>query len=247
MASDNYMLNSHLPGNSFQLPGSEPACPLLHGFTATTAEVRLFAEHLNQTGFAVKAPLLAGHGTTPSDLNSTKWQNWFGSAETGFQELSKKYEQIIVAGESMGGLLAILLAAKYPQIKGLALFAPALKVRGLGSIRILQYFKPFWRKNLDFVEPNWKGYSVYPSKGLVQLHKLQHIALQTLPKVRQPMLLMMGGQDTSIDPKTAELIKNSAGTQDLHLVWVPDAPHLMLLSPQRDFVFQDVLNFIDSL
>ena len=62
------ILNPHLEGDSFFWEGGEVGILLIHGFTATTAEVRPLAEFLHKNGYTVAGPLLPGHYTKPDDL-----------------------------------------------------------------------------------------------------------------------------------------------------------------------------------
>ena len=50
------------------IPGKGPAALCLHGFTGTPYEVAPLARALAAAGFAVSAPLLAGHGDSPAAL-----------------------------------------------------------------------------------------------------------------------------------------------------------------------------------
>ena len=45
-----------LDGSSFLLPGGPTGILLLHGFTATTVEMRYLAEELHRRGYTVSAP-----------------------------------------------------------------------------------------------------------------------------------------------------------------------------------------------
>lgn len=243
----NQILNPHLDGDPFSFEGQDPACLLIHGFTATTSEVRPMGEYLHGLGYAVNAPLLAGHNTIPSDINPVTWQDWLANAEAGYLALAQQHSQVVVAGESMGGLLALLLAAKYPQITGLALFAPALRVRGLYGANVLQYFKAYLDKDLTDVNPLWSGYGNYPVRGLAQLNKLQHETWRRLPQVRQPTLLVMAGRDDSVNPRTAGLIHRRIGSARLETVWMPDSTHVVLLSDQRDEVNQRFHQFLQEI
>lgn len=62
--AENYMINPELDGSSITWQGGKTGFLLLHGFTATTAEVRPLGEALHAAGHTVSAPLLPGHGTT---------------------------------------------------------------------------------------------------------------------------------------------------------------------------------------
>ena len=76
----------------------------MHGFTATTAEVRPFAKKLHELGFTVAAPLLAGHGTTPEEVNRTSWNAWVQSAEEAYQDLKTHSEAVFLVGQSAGAV-----------------------------------------------------------------------------------------------------------------------------------------------
>ena len=96
---------------SFFLPGShdkEIGLLFIHGFTATTVEVRQIANYFHCEGYTVSAPLLPGHGTTPEDMNTKKVNDWIGAAEHAYVELREKKNRICVFGESMGGLLTLI-------------------------------------------------------------------------------------------------------------------------------------------
>ena len=52
---------------------------LVHGFLASPAELRGFAQKLFEQGHVVLGVRLKGHGTSPWDLNGRKWQDWLAS------------------------------------------------------------------------------------------------------------------------------------------------------------------------
>jgi hypothetical protein len=65
MNANSALQNPHLEGDSFTWESGPLGILLLHGFTATTAEVRPLAKLLHQDGYTVSGPLLPGFGTTP--------------------------------------------------------------------------------------------------------------------------------------------------------------------------------------
>ena len=131
MSENDFIKNPHLEGSDFYWSGNQIGVLMIHGFTATTAEVRLIAKRLHQAGFTVAGPLLPGHGTHPDDLNQARWPMWLEKVKSFYDKLVKNCSQIFVIGESMGALLALELAAQHPEIMGLMLFAPAMKVNRL--------------------------------------------------------------------------------------------------------------------
>lgn len=181
--SNPYYKHPELDGNSFLLKAGEPAVLLIHGFTATTSEVRPLAEFLHGKGLTISAPLLAGHGTHPDDLNKTKWQDWYQSTESAYLSLKADHDEVWVGGESMGGVLALMLAASHPEVAGLLLYAPALKARRVWLAPLLKHFTKYIKKGEGGPALAWSGYNVYPTRGMEQLLALQKQARATLKRV----------------------------------------------------------------
>jgi len=75
---------------------------LIHGFTASPAEVRPFADRLVSLGYPCLAVRLKGHGTSPWDLLERIWQDWFASVREGYEILSAFAERICVVGFRRG-------------------------------------------------------------------------------------------------------------------------------------------------
>lgn len=63
---------------------------------------------LNQNGFNVQTPRLAGHGTVPFDLKDKNWQDWYKCISRSIIIASLQYKKIYIVGFSTGGLLALL-------------------------------------------------------------------------------------------------------------------------------------------
>ncbi len=102
----------------------EDAVLLVHGLTGTPAEMRSLAKKLQQQGFSVMCPRLAGHCGSITELKKSRWQDWYGTIEQSFEALKAEHRQVYVAGLSMGALLALRLAAqKGDRVAGLGLLS----------------------------------------------------------------------------------------------------------------------------
>ena len=87
-----------------------------------------WAEHLAAQGYAVSVPRLPGHGTTWQEMNKTTWADWYGEVERAFEALANQVDTVVVCGLSMGGGLALRLAADHPdRVAGLVLVNPAVR------------------------------------------------------------------------------------------------------------------------
>jgi len=230
-----FMKNPHLDGDTFQLMGGPTGILLIHGFTATTTEVRLLGRYLHERGFTVFAPLLPGHGTTPEDLNHCRWRDWTDAVERSYKELASRCEQVVVGGESMGGLLAIYLASNHPEIRALMLYAPAFDAYSPAMqfvARIAVPFVPYIKKPTvapSDADGRWKGYTVYPIPATVQLFNLMAVARRRLPMLRRPLLVIQGQNDHRVSPDGPEKILASVQSTVKELHWLPNSSHVVTL------------------
>ena len=128
---------------SFTIGSGRTGFLLIHGLGGTPVELKFVAKGLARHGFTVHCCQLAGHCGTEADLVATKWQDWYASVVAAFDELKAKCDTIVVGGLSMGGVLALHLAAQRPsEVHGLALFAPTLWYDGWAT--------PWYRCLLQF-------------------------------------------------------------------------------------------------
>lgn len=250
--------NPHLNGNTFHLPADHKTGVLLfHGFTATTVEVRPLAEHLNQAGYGVLAPLLPGHGTTPEDALTVHRDDWIATAENSYASLKSHHSDIVVGGASMGGLLALHLAQKYQDISGIALFAPAVHIQGQWKAQFIAPFKKIIPKyylagpsaelpaELDVLP--WQGYNVLPVPAVVQFYLLQKMVRRKLGNIHHPVLIFQGRKDKTIDPDGASLLLEKVSSVDKELVWLENSGHTLLLGAEHPQVFLKTLEFIQRV
>lgn len=247
-----HLHNAEYPGEGFILKGSANGVLLFHGFTATTLEVRPLAEFIHkQTGATVSAPLLPGHGTSPRDLSTCHYQDWLQAAEDAYAAIRQTSSTVIVGGESMGGLLALYLAAKFPEINSLLLFAPALITPGLLQARLLKWIlfgSP--KKNLEKPQVGflpWQGYRINPLNAVVELGKLQSTVRNLLPKVTHPTLIFQGDQDETIDPIGSKIIYKTITSANRQLIDVENCGHCILLDVQYPHIYQTALQFIRQI
>jgi carboxylesterase len=242
--------NAHLEGGPFVLDGNRLGILLIHGFSATTAEVRLLADRLHAENYTVSAPLLPGHYTTPEDLNATKWIDWLDTVDFAYQMLAQKCPIVFVGGESTGAVLSLWLASKYPDIAGIMAYAPAIKLQ-LSAIdqlklKIASWFHDEIPKDLFNVNERWQGYTVNPLKAVIQLLKLQRATLKQMPQIHQPIMVVQGRLDSTIHPQSGEIIlsKVASPAESKQLYWMEESAHCVLLDNQLDTISGLTLQFI---
>ena len=236
---------------SFFLGGNRDGVLLIHGFTGLPAEMLLLGQFLNRKGFTVHCPRLAGHGVDERALMRTTKDDWFDSVVDGAAVLRGVCDKISVVGHSMGGLLALKLAAVQKVSKLATLAAPIFIDDGLGLCNLPPrefcsdacIVQP--RKILDDVPAGVNN----PEKKtpLVSVHELLGViadAKKILPTVTAPILIMHGEDDHTAQPRSARFITDNVGSKDKRVVTIPKSGHLLPLAEERDLVFDLVADFL---
>jgi len=236
--------NPHLDGSDFFWPRGEIAILCLHGFTATTVEVRQIATYFSEQGYTTRGPLLPGHGTNALEMNKTTWRNWSSTAENAVLELMKSYDRVFVLGESMGGLLALYLAARYPTLLGAMVFAPAIKIRNLWLAKFIWRFKPLIKKGKPNPNIPQQSYASFPLRAAASLLDLQRLVKRNLKKIKIPVIIFQGKLDDTIDPMGALYAYKHIRYEDKDFVYLEESSHIILLDKQLPVVQQICLDFI---
>src|SRR5258706_15476562 len=99
---------------------------LLHGFGDTPQTLALLARRLKKSGYSVFVPLLPGHGRNMEAFTRSRADECIAAARISLLELRSRSDGVSVAGLSIGGALAVLLAADTRDIAALVLIAPYL-------------------------------------------------------------------------------------------------------------------------
>jgi carboxylesterase len=245
--------NPEIDGSAFFWPAGPVGILLSHGFTATAAEVRPFARQLHERGYTVAGPLLPGHGTSPRDLNRTRWQEWYAAFEASYYLLMDNCQNVIIGGESMGGCLALQHAIQQPKSAGLLLYAPALKLNMTRTDRLrLRLMAPFVlaapKANMNNDTPHpWQGYRVNPLKATLQLLKLQRVIQPKLARIHQPVLVVQGCLDVPVHPDTPEIITHGVSSEIVEVHWLDHTAHTVILDCELDKVLDLTLAFIERI
>jgi len=213
---------------------------VLHGFTGSPYSVRGLAVAFADAGFAVELPLLPGHGTSVSDLATTTWADWSATAESAYVDLSGRCRQVVVAGLSMGALLATWLAARHPAVAGLVLVNPFMEpvadsfrdlVRGLLDAGIHEV--PAIGSDIARPGVTELAYDETPIQPALSLFDAVDDVVVRLPEVRCPVLLFSSVEDHVAPPAGSDRLA-AAVSGPLERVMLTRSYHVATLDYDRE-------------
>jgi carboxylesterase len=238
---------------------SEHGVLLLHGGGDTPQTLRYLAEHLHARGYNVRAPLLPGHGRTLREFSSVTADAWLEAARKAHSDLLSENGWVGIAGLSMGGALAVRLAADDGAIPAIALLAPYLAMPA--KIAMAARFSTIWgiavplvraldpsgpRSIHDPVEMERSlAYGAFTPAALRALHTTVRRAMEALPRVAVPTLMIQSREDNRIEPEIAQRAFDQIGARDKKLVWTSGAGHVITVDYGRERVFELVGDWFD--
>ncbi len=167
---------------ALKLPeGSRVGALLIHGLTGMPNEMKPLAQTLEQSGFTVEVPMLAGHGAGHEELLDTRWTDWLNTVRQSLNKLYQTCDKVIVGGLSMGGLLAVLIAAENAKVAGVIALSPTIRYDGRNA-SWKQIFLPLCDLHYGFFGRNF-FWTEDPPFGLRD-ERLQKIILKQLESAK---------------------------------------------------------------
>ncbi len=227
----------------FLWQGGEHGVLILHGFSGSIAQMRPLAELLRQQGFTVMGVNLPGHATVMSDMGRCTWVDWVDAAKNAFLELKRQCKWTSVAGLSMGGCLALLLAEQMQPTAVAPISAPMGTKAPLFLTGLLAPFvKEFcWqpRKEENALDADYDYcYPGFPTKAGPQLAHVIRQTRRDLYAVTCPTLVVQSRADETITASSAEVILQGISAKKKGVLWLEDVPHVVTLSKEKERVAQ---------
>jgi carboxylesterase len=236
----------------FFFQGGEIGILLIHGFTACPIDMKPLGEKLNSFGYTVYAPLLAGHGLTPEDLKTTSWKDWERSAAEALGQLKGTCRKIIAIGHSMGGLIALSLAAQGKLDAIVSINAPIIYKerdyhfadRLLGKQEYVE--KPGKQEEITVNSEGLPHFSYVkvPVECFVSLNKALTPIQNELRKIGCPALIVQSLEDKTVHPRSGRMIEKSIKHRRKDVIYWAKEDHYLPLSSQRNKLAEKIRIFL---
>lgn len=234
-----------------------PAALLLHGGGDTPQVLAGLADHLYEHGFAVRAPLLSAHGRSLAEYGVASSEAWHDEVDREYERLRAGHSTVFVVGLSMGGALALCLAARRPAIPALVLLAPYVDMPA--TIQRLALTSPYWGWMLPYLPSLGQrsirdrtaaarglGHGLITPGALRALQEVMSRARESLPRVHAPTLVVQSREDNRISAASAQAAFDLLGSRDKELVWVEGAGHVITVDYGKEHVFELVRDWLAS-
>jgi esterase/lipase/1-acyl-sn-glycerol-3-phosphate acyltransferase len=218
---------------------------LIHGYSASPAEMRPLAHFLHAQGLTVYVVRLRGHGTSPYDLQTRVWQDWYEAVLRGYSCLQAWSRLQFAGGMSTGGALALYLAAQgIGPLQGVFAVGVPLKLqrRWLRLAAVVQTVRDFVHDEPENREAN---YAYHPLQGVRQLLRFIAIYQEVLPHVTLPVLLIQARGDPTVRPESAQQIYARLQSPHKQLLWKDRNRHVIVSQHDAD-VHRDIFSFLQQ-
>jgi len=238
------------------IPGCEPwsasggphGALVIHGFTGNPQSLRGLAEALHGAGYTVELPLLPGHGTSVDDLIDTGWADWSAAVEAAYEGLAARVDKVVVASLSMGGGLALWLAARHPEIVGVVCVNPAVEIDAEMVDGIRQMVDGGVDRipaiGGDVADPaeREKAYDATPLRPLLSLADAAADTVDDLAKITCPVLLLTSRQDHVVDPHNSDIVAERV-SGPVERVTLERSYHVATLDYDKDLIIERTVEF----
>jgi carboxylesterase len=224
---------------------------ILHGFTSTPESMRSVADAVSAAGYEVELPLLPGHGTQWEDLAATPAEAVWEAVAQAYDRLSARCDVVVPVGLSMGGALALWIAARRDSA-GVVVINPGLRLRrGTGRLaRVLARVRPTVASIAgDIAKPDVteEAYRVTPLRAVGELDRVFAQARAALPRLATactPVLLLRSPIDNVVGSTSADLLKRMV--PQTHEAILRRSRHVAPLDHDAELVGRRTTQFIAS-
>ncbi|WP_078392174.1 alpha/beta hydrolase [Shouchella patagoniensis] len=236
----------------FTFEGGNRAVLLLHGFTGTTADVRMLGRFLQKEGYTCHAPLYRGHGVPPEELVTYSPEDWWEDVEKAYEQLKNEgYEEIAVCGLSLGGVFSLKLGFSKP-VKGIVSMCAPVRPKTeeaikKGFLRYSKEYKTLEKKDSETIETELSKLKQTSMEPLYKLRQLMDDVRSELDLIYSPAFVVQARHDEMIDIESASIIYEEIETDDKEIKWYEHSTHVITLGDEKEQLHQDILQFLNEL
>ncbi|MBO1005796.1 alpha/beta hydrolase [Pseudogracilibacillus auburnensis] len=236
----------------FTFEAGSRAVLLLHGFTGHSADVRMLGRYLQKKGYTSHAPIYRGHGVSPEELIKTSPDDWWEDVLQAYHHVKDLgYDEIAVAGLSMGGALGLKLAncekvkATIPMCTPMFFDNKTQLTKGFHFFA--KQYKQFEKKDATIIERELNQLMEHSTNMFKQIGAFIKEVHDIVDMVYTPTMVVQARKDGMINPESANYIYENVATDDKIIKWYEHSGHVITLDKEKDVLHEDIYTFLESL
>ncbi|HQJ15981.1 MAG TPA: lysophospholipase [Candidatus Omnitrophota bacterium] len=250
--------------------GENAVLLLVHGLGGHTGRWEPLAVFCAQRGISSYALALRGFGDAPGIPGHI---DSFGTYLSDIEALAgvirdrHPHHKIYLLGESLGGLICFLAAARIPGLcSGLICLSPAfkstLKIGSAARAGILfsAFFSPERQFTMPFsltccsrdeslverFEKDTREHRFASARLLFETRLGQATARRLRGKITVPVLFLVSGRDTMVSTEESVRIFKALNVKDKTINVYPDMYHALSIDLGREKVFEDIIGWVNA-
>lgn len=236
----------------FTFEAGPRAVLLLHGFTGHTADVRMLGRFLEKKGYTSHAPIYRGHGLPPEELIITRPDQWWEDVQTAFRHLKDLgYQEIAVAGLSLGGVLSLKLAYSENVKAVIPMCAPMFFDNEEQLTSGFQFFSKEYKQLEGKDEKTIAeevAYLMENSKPMfTELGKLITDVQKNVDTIYTPTMVVQARLDKMINTASATYIYENVEAERKEIKWYEESGHVITIDKEKEQLHEDIYQFLESL
>ncbi|MGJ9457562.1 alpha/beta hydrolase [Oceanobacillus sp. CF4.6] len=236
----------------FTFEAGPRAVLLLHGFTGHTADVRMLGRFLEKKGYTTHAPIYRGHGAPPEELIKSNPKQWWEDVRKAFQHLRELgYEEIAVAGLSLGGVLGLKLAYSENIKAMIPMCAPMFFDN---ETQLTQGFKLFSKeykqleqKDDDTIQKEIASLVEGSEELFDDLGKTIKDVKNNVDTIYTPVFVVQARKDQMINTDSAMYIYENVESDVKDIKWYEESGHVVTVDKEKEQLHEDIFQFLETL
>ncbi|MEO8970164.1 MAG: alpha/beta fold hydrolase [Ktedonobacteraceae bacterium] len=225
---------------------------LIHGLNGSRHDMEELANFLASQGLIAENMLLPGHGLHVRKLMPLGWSDWAKAVYGELRTLKQRCDVVFLVGHSLGGALALHVAA-HEEVEGVVAMCAPLHLHPMTRyfVRAAKYIIPLLptvREDVRDPEAR-RRYSrdVYrwtPMRPVESMLQFLPTLRAELPTIAVPALVMTSIHDHVVPARDGREIYHLLGSREKHLVTFHRSYHVILKDHDREEVFAKTYAFI---
>jgi len=220
----------------------------IHGHGATTFEVNPIGKALCRQGIDAAGLVLPAHGIENIGLAKRAMgkitrKDYLDALREEIKRARQLYDKVFIYGQSMGGALALAMAAEH-LVDACAVSSAALKLPPGSGLLTMLLGKINLNLNVTLNREPFENevYSFRNSRESRQLYKLSIQARKHLNLIQCPLLVCHSHHDLIINPVVPHWIQNRSQGK-VTLLWYDKSGHYLPLDTQGSEMAHDITEF----